>query len=57
MADIAADPHYRARGAIVDVGGVPMQGLLARLSRDARRHPLAGTRARAPTTPEWERDG
>lgn len=32
MADIAADPHYRARGAIVDVGGVPMQGLLARLS-------------------------
>jgi len=33
MADIADDPHYRARGAVVEVGGVPMQGLIARLSR------------------------
>jgi crotonobetainyl-CoA:carnitine CoA-transferase CaiB-like acyl-CoA transferase len=32
MADIAADPHYAARGAIVDLGGVPMQGLIAKLS-------------------------
>jgi crotonobetainyl-CoA:carnitine CoA-transferase CaiB-like acyl-CoA transferase len=32
MADIAADPHYEARGAITDVGGTPMQGLIARLS-------------------------
>jgi crotonobetainyl-CoA:carnitine CoA-transferase CaiB-like acyl-CoA transferase len=32
MADIAADPHYRARGAIVEVDGVAMQGLVARLS-------------------------
>ena len=32
MADIAADPHYAARDAIVDVGGLPMQGLLAKLS-------------------------
>jgi crotonobetainyl-CoA:carnitine CoA-transferase CaiB-like acyl-CoA transferase len=32
MADIAADPHYAARGTIADVGGVPMQGLVARLS-------------------------
>jgi len=32
MADIAADPHYAARQAIVDVGGVPMQALIARLS-------------------------
>jgi crotonobetainyl-CoA:carnitine CoA-transferase CaiB-like acyl-CoA transferase len=32
MADIASDPHYAARGAIVEVDGVPMQGLLARLS-------------------------
>ncbi|MBA3303899.1 MAG: CoA transferase [Acidimicrobiia bacterium] len=32
MADIASDPHYAARGAVVDVGGVPMQGLVARLS-------------------------
>jgi crotonobetainyl-CoA:carnitine CoA-transferase CaiB-like acyl-CoA transferase len=32
MAGIAADPHFRARGAIVEVDGVPMQGLVARLS-------------------------
>ncbi len=32
MADIAGDPHYAARGTIVEVAGVPMQGLLARLS-------------------------
>ena len=32
MADIAVDPHYAARGAIADVGGTPMQGLIARLS-------------------------
>jgi crotonobetainyl-CoA:carnitine CoA-transferase CaiB-like acyl-CoA transferase len=30
--DVAADPHVRARGVIEDVGGVPMQGLVARLS-------------------------
>jgi crotonobetainyl-CoA:carnitine CoA-transferase CaiB-like acyl-CoA transferase len=32
MADIAVDPHFRARGAITEVDGVPMQGLIARLS-------------------------
>ncbi len=32
MADIAADPHYAARQAIVDVDGTPMQGLIAHLS-------------------------
>jgi crotonobetainyl-CoA:carnitine CoA-transferase CaiB-like acyl-CoA transferase len=32
MADIDADPHYRARGTIADVDGVPMPGLIARLS-------------------------
>ncbi len=32
MADIADDPHYAARGSINDVGGTPMQGLIARLS-------------------------
>ena len=32
MADIAVDPHYAARQAIVDVDGVRMQGLVARLS-------------------------
>jgi crotonobetainyl-CoA:carnitine CoA-transferase CaiB-like acyl-CoA transferase len=32
MADIAADPHYRARRAVTMVGDTPMQGLIARLS-------------------------
>ena len=32
MADIALDPHYAAREAIVDVDGTPMQGLIAHLS-------------------------
>ena len=33
MEDIAADPHYAARDAIVTVDGLPMQGLIAKLSR------------------------
>lgn len=33
MADASADPHLRARDAIVEVDGTPMQGLVARLSR------------------------
>jgi crotonobetainyl-CoA:carnitine CoA-transferase CaiB-like acyl-CoA transferase len=33
MADISADPHYAARGSITELDGVPMQGLIARLSR------------------------
>ena len=32
MADIAADAHYRARGAITEISGTPMQSLIARLS-------------------------
>jgi crotonobetainyl-CoA:carnitine CoA-transferase CaiB-like acyl-CoA transferase len=32
MADIARDPHYLARGTVVDVDGIPQQGLVARLS-------------------------
>ncbi|MCU1387994.1 MAG: putative CoA-transferase [Ilumatobacteraceae bacterium] len=32
MADIAADPHYAAREAIVDLDSTPMQGLIAQLS-------------------------
>ncbi|MEO1058692.1 MAG: CoA transferase, partial [Actinomycetota bacterium] len=32
MADIADDPHYAERNAVVDVAGTPMQGLIARLS-------------------------
>jgi crotonobetainyl-CoA:carnitine CoA-transferase CaiB-like acyl-CoA transferase len=32
MRDIVDDPHLRARGALVDVEGVPIQGPIARLS-------------------------
>jgi crotonobetainyl-CoA:carnitine CoA-transferase CaiB-like acyl-CoA transferase len=32
MAEVAADPHLAARGALVDRDGVRMQGLVARLS-------------------------
>jgi crotonobetainyl-CoA:carnitine CoA-transferase CaiB-like acyl-CoA transferase len=42
MRDIAADPHLRARGAVVEVDGTPMQGLVARLSRTPGRIRWAG---------------
>jgi crotonobetainyl-CoA:carnitine CoA-transferase CaiB-like acyl-CoA transferase len=42
MADIAVDPHYAARGTIVDVDGTPMQGLVARLSKTPGRIRWAG---------------
>lgn len=32
MADLVADPHVVARGSVVEVDGVPMQGVVARLS-------------------------
>jgi crotonobetainyl-CoA:carnitine CoA-transferase CaiB-like acyl-CoA transferase len=32
MADIATDPHYLARGVYTGIEGMPMQGLIARLS-------------------------
>ncbi len=42
MADIAADAHYRARGAIETVDGTPMQALVARLSATPGRLRWAG---------------
>ncbi len=56
MADIAADPHYRARGSIVDVDGVPMQGLIARLSATPGAIRWPG-RPLGADAPEWEREG
>jgi crotonobetainyl-CoA:carnitine CoA-transferase CaiB-like acyl-CoA transferase len=52
MADIAADPHYAARGAIVEVDGVKMQGLVARLSETPGAVRWAG-RAMDADEPEW----
>jgi crotonobetainyl-CoA:carnitine CoA-transferase CaiB-like acyl-CoA transferase len=42
MAGISADPHYAARGAVLDVDGVAMQGLVARLSATPGRVRWAG---------------
>ena len=42
MADISSDPHYRARAAVVSVDGLPMQGLVARLSATPGRLDWAG---------------
>ena len=53
MADIALDPHYAARGAIVEVDGVPMQGLVARLSETPGRIRWAGPALGAHDPPAW----
>jgi crotonobetainyl-CoA:carnitine CoA-transferase CaiB-like acyl-CoA transferase len=42
MADVLADPHLVARGAVEIVDGVPMQSLIARLSRTPGRIRWAG---------------
>jgi crotonobetainyl-CoA:carnitine CoA-transferase CaiB-like acyl-CoA transferase len=42
VADLAADPHVVARGIIEEVDGVPMQGLVARLSATPGRIRWAG---------------
>ena len=42
MADVAGDPHVRARGMVTEVDGTPMQGLIARLSATPGRLRWAG---------------
>jgi crotonobetainyl-CoA:carnitine CoA-transferase CaiB-like acyl-CoA transferase len=49
MADIFADPHFADRGVIVDVGGLPQQGLLAKLSATPGRIGWAGRQLGADT--------
>jgi crotonobetainyl-CoA:carnitine CoA-transferase CaiB-like acyl-CoA transferase len=41
MADLLADPHVQARGSVVEVDGVVMPGLVARLGATPGevRHP------------------
>jgi crotonobetainyl-CoA:carnitine CoA-transferase CaiB-like acyl-CoA transferase len=53
MADVFADPHVRARGSIVEVDGVPMQGLVARLSRTPGAVRWAGRALGADDPPRW----
>jgi crotonobetainyl-CoA:carnitine CoA-transferase CaiB-like acyl-CoA transferase len=53
MADVFADPHVQARGAIVEADGVPMQGLVARLSRTPGAVRWAGRPLGADDPPRW----
>jgi crotonobetainyl-CoA:carnitine CoA-transferase CaiB-like acyl-CoA transferase len=49
MEGIAADPHYSARDVVVDVDGIAMQGLIARLSKTPGAIRWAGRRLGADT--------
>jgi crotonobetainyl-CoA:carnitine CoA-transferase CaiB-like acyl-CoA transferase len=53
MADAFADPHYRAREAIIEVDGIPMQGLLAKLSATPGAVRWAGRALGADDPPSW----
>ena len=44
IGEIASDPHFAAREAIIEVGGSPMQGLLAKLSATPGRLDWPGRR-------------
>ena len=54
MADLFTDPQVRARGSIVEVDGVPMQGLVARLSRTPGAVRWAGRPLGADDPPRWD---
>jgi crotonobetainyl-CoA:carnitine CoA-transferase CaiB-like acyl-CoA transferase len=53
MAAVFADPQVRARGAIVEVDGVPMQGVVARLSATPGSVRWAGRPLGADYPPAW----
>jgi crotonobetainyl-CoA:carnitine CoA-transferase CaiB-like acyl-CoA transferase len=53
MAGVMSDPHLRERDAIVDIDGVPMQGLLARLSATPGTIRWAGRPLGADNPPTW----
>ena len=53
MAQLAADPHMVERGAVVDLDGTPMQGLVARLSETPGRLRWAGRPLGADTDEVW----
>ncbi len=54
MADIAADPHYAARDALIEVDGVRMQGLIAHLSETPGRIRWAGPPLGQHDPPRWD---
>jgi crotonobetainyl-CoA:carnitine CoA-transferase CaiB-like acyl-CoA transferase len=53
MADVFADPQVQARGAIVEADGVPMQGVVARLSSTPGAVRWAGRPLGADDPPAW----
>lgn len=53
MADVFADPQLAARGSLVEVDGVPMQGLVARLSKTPGEVRWAGRALGADDPPRW----
>ena len=53
MADVFADPHVQARGTIVEADGVPMQGVVAHLSRTPGAVRWAGRPLGADDPPRW----
>jgi len=53
MAEAFADPHLKEREAFVEVDGVPMQGLVARLSRTPGAIRWAGRPLAADDPPSW----
>ena len=52
MSDIVANEHYRAREAIIEPDGIPMQGLIARLSKTPGRVRWIGPPLGS-SDPEW----
>jgi crotonobetainyl-CoA:carnitine CoA-transferase CaiB-like acyl-CoA transferase len=53
MADVMSDPHLKQRGAFVEVDGIPMQGLVARLSKTPGEVRHAGRPLGADNPPRW----
>jgi crotonobetainyl-CoA:carnitine CoA-transferase CaiB-like acyl-CoA transferase len=53
MAQLADDPHMKARGAVVDLDGTPMQGLVAHLSKTPGRLRWSGRDLGADTEAVW----
>jgi crotonobetainyl-CoA:carnitine CoA-transferase CaiB-like acyl-CoA transferase len=54
MAELTADPHVQARGAVVDLEGTPMQGLVARLDRTPGALRWAGRALGADSAEVWD---
>lgn len=53
MAQLAEDPHMKARGAVVDLDGTPMQGLVAHLSKTPGSLRWPGRELGADTDAVW----